>query len=194
MSGIDVASSRVRHCRADRGWRRHAGRGRALGVGLGQVSRAWELLRGYAAVRGGGGVVRGRHGDPLSPRRAGRRAGEGRQGSGLATLQEPLRLRRSWRGSESGLGARGARRTSQVKPTNKVGVLRKVPWSSLKVPEDVDTRGKTDGWRSNRVARVRYWRKKGGHATEQVVGDVRLGQVAIRTNHAAVPCGVALKR
>ena len=31
-------------------------------------------------------------------------------------------------------------------------------------------------------------------ATEQVVGDVRLGQVAIRANHAAVPCGVALRR
>ena len=31
-------------------------------------------------------------------------------------------------------------------------------------------------------------------ATEQVVGDVRLRQVAIRTNHAAVPCGVALRR
>ena len=49
-----------------------------------------------------------------------------------------------------------------MRPTNKAGVLRKVPWSSLEVPEDACTRGKTDGWRSKRQARVRYWRKKGG--------------------------------
>ena len=77
-----------------------------------------------------------------------------------------------------------------MRPTNKAGVLRKAPWSSLEVPEDADTRGKTDGWRSNRKARVRYWRKKGGKRRSRWC----LGQVAIRTDHVAVRCGVALRR